>query len=237
MPFILIAIVLLVIFSWLYVWYTRNIWFYRDPKHPSIAKDAAVILSPVYGRVVYVKQIRHGVVISDKKGEEIPISEITKSDWPSECPDGEGWLIGIAMTPLDVHFQYASVNGTMGEIKHFQHGKNLPMFDMWEYVQITWLRRWVQLWAKKYIIENERQTMWISAERVKVALVLIADKFVSKITTHTSSGKRVNAGEKISFIDRGSQVDVVVCGHPGLEIFVKDGDRALGPLTVLARIP
>jgi phosphatidylserine decarboxylase len=199
----------------------------------STEQRETVLRSPVYGRIAYIRRITGGVVESEKKGERILNSDITKEDWPDAA--GDGWLFGIAMTALDVHYQYAPIAGTVQSIRHFSHGRNLPMFDLWEYVKITWLRRGVQLFAKKYVFENERQTMWIESPRARVALVLIADKFVSKITTFAKEGSAVKAGEKISFIGRGSQVDVVVCSQPNLAIATEVGQAVCGPDTVLAQ--
>lgn len=235
MAILLFSLAGLILLSYLFVWYTRRVWFFRDPDHGKSEQDENTILSPVYGIVAYTRRITNGVVESEKKGEKILISDITKDDWPSNCPGGDGWLIGIAMTALDVHYQYASIPGRLVKVTHHQHGRNLPMFDIWEYIQITWFRRWVQLFAKKYVFDNERQTMWIQGKQNKVALVLIADKFVSKITSHKTEGAELTAGEKISFIGRGSQVDVVVCGMPDLRIWVQPGDAVKGPQTILAR--
>jgi phosphatidylserine decarboxylase len=218
-----------------FLWFTRKVWFYRDPDHTQTEQDLSALRSPVYGRVSYIRKIKDGIVVSEKKGEEIPISDITKDDWASGT--GEGWLIGIAMTALDIHYQYASLPGKVNKIVHHNHGRNLPMFDLWEYVKITWLRKGVQLFAKKYVFENERQTMWFDAEKAKVGLVLIADKFVAKITTYVQEGETVRSGGKLSFISRGSQVDVVVCDSPDLQILCNEGDPVSGPLTVLARFP
>jgi phosphatidylserine decarboxylase len=219
-----------------FVWYTRKVWFFRDPDHSQTSQSNTDLRSPVYGKIAYIRRIEGGHVQSEKKGETIAVTDITKDDWPPGTPPGEGWLIGIAMTALDVHYQYSPLPARVGSIHHFQHGRNLPMFDLWEYVKITWLRRAVQLISKKYILENERQTMWLQNESVTLALVLIADKFVDKITTFVREGETVRAGGKLSFIGRGSQVDVVVCGHPGLRVVVKEGDAAHGPLTVLAQL-
>ena len=235
MIWIIYTLVGFALFTALFLWYTRKIWFFRDPDHTKTQQDLSALRSPVYGRVAYIRKITDGVVVSEKKGEKILIKDITKDDWANGS--GEGWLIGIAMTALDVHYQYAPLPGTMKEIRHHAHGRNLPMFDLWEYVQITWLRKGVQLFAKKYVFENERQTMWIDAEKARIGLVLIADKFVAKVTTFVREGQTVKSGGKLSFIGRGSQVDVVVCDSPNLQILCKEGDAVSGPLTVLAKLP
>lgn len=226
----------LAIFAMAGLWFLRNVWFHRDPDQSQTPQEDDAIRSPVYGRVAYIRKIENASVESVKLGERIPIKDITYEDWPEDVGNGGGWLIGVAMTPLDVHFQYAPLAGDMGRIHHYQHGRNLPMFDLWEYIKITWLRRWIQLFAKRYTFENERQTMWVVGKHAKVGLVLIADKFVAKITTFVKTGETVPAGGKLSFIGRGSQVDVVVCGHGDLQVLVKEGDYVCGPLSVLARL-
>ena len=175
----------------------------RDPDHTNTAQEPKAIRSPVYGRVAYIKKVANGQILTEKLGEPIPIKDITKEDWPADRPDGDGWLIGIAMTGLDVHFQYAPMPGQVGTIKHFSCGHNLPMFDFWEYVRITYFRKAVQLFARKYTFDNERQTMWITGSEAKVGLVLIADKFIDKITTFATEGQQMNGGGKLSFIGRG----------------------------------
>lgn len=227
----------LVLFAVAILWFLRKVWFYRNPNHSNIPQNHDTVLSPVYGIVAYVKKIRDGFVTCEKKGESIPITEITKSDWPSEESNGNGWLIGIAMTALDVHYQYSPLPAQIEKIQHIPAKTNLPMFDLWEYVRITWFRRLVQLFGKKYLFQNERQVMWLQGNHIKLGLVLIADKFVNKITTFVSSGDTVPAGGKLSFIGRGSQVDVVVCGIPELQILVQPGDKVKGPNTILARLP
>jgi phosphatidylserine decarboxylase len=232
----LLIALLIVIAVWVIgLAFLRKVWFHRDPTHAA-DQDDLTVRSPVYGRIAYIKRVENGSVESVKLGERIPISDITKEEWPCEQPDGNGWLIGIAMTALDVHFQYAPVAGRVGKIVHHQHGRNLPMFDLWEYIRITYLRRAVQLFAKRYVFENERQTMWIDGQRVKLALILIADKFVSKISTFVKTGDEVPSAGKLSFIGRGSQVDVVICGHPNLEVLVREGQPVSGPNTILARL-
>lgn len=219
-----------------FIWFTRRVWFYRDPDHTKTTQNDDAVLSPVYGIVAYVRRISDGIVESEKIGERIRIEEITKDDWPKDYPNGDGWLIGIAMTALDVHYQYSPIPARILSICHRRATNNLPMFDLWEYVRITWLRKAIQLFARKYVFENERQTMWLSGQKAKIGLVLIADKFVNKITTFVSQNQAVPAGGKLSFIGRGSQVDLVICGHPNLHLLVSEGQPVRGPLTALARL-
>jgi phosphatidylserine decarboxylase len=230
-----VLVILIVLFLGA-LWFMRCVWFHRDPDHSQTPQDDKVIRSPVYGRVAYIRRVEGGSVESDKLGERISIKDITKEDWPADAANGDGWLIGIAMTALDVHFQYSPMPGKLKSVQHFQTGRNLPMFDFWEYVRITYFRRAVQLFARRYTFDNERQTMWIAGSRAKIALVLIADKFIDKITTFAAVNQQMTAGGKLSFIGRGSQVDVVICGHPDLKILVSEGQAVFGPLTPIAEL-
>jgi phosphatidylserine decarboxylase len=209
-------------------WYLRNIWFFRDPqRQPPNVSNA--IVSPADGQVVYIKQVKSGDVVSNKLGEKIPLPEITKYEVGSDS----GWLIGIYMSPLDVHFNYAPLDGKVSVIRHYQARINLPMVDLWEYVRLTWLRQWVDLFGKKWHFENERSTIFLQSECGNVAVVEIADKFVNKIETFVKEGDQVKIGQKVSFIKRGSQVDLFI-PKTDLVWHVKVGEHVSGAETILA---
>jgi phosphatidylserine decarboxylase len=214
-----------------YVFFTRRIWFFRDPSHGDVPQDSRQVLSPVYGIVSYIKRVHDGVVMSEKHGEPIVLQEITRERIPFQT----GWLVGIAMTALDVHYQYAPIPGEVVRICHVPARVNFPMFDLWEYVRITWFRRSVDLFARKHLLMNERQTFFLENSSVQLVLILIADKFVNKIRTFVREGERVSAGSKLSFIGRGSQVDVFI-PYEAVRWCVRPGERVCGPLTVLARV-
>lgn len=228
----------LVLGAWLYL---RYVWFYRDPvRVPPPGDD--LVLSPADGKVVYIRPVEAGGVYSEKLGRRIALAEIHKA-WPATAArartrsaDGEGWIIGIYMSPLDVHFNYAPVAGTVEEVLHTPARVNLPMVDLWEYVRLTWLRRAVDLFAKPFHLENERNTIFLAGRHMRLAMVEIADRFVNKITCFVRPGQAVRAGEKVSFIARGSQVDLLIFRRD-VEILVRVGQQVYGALTPVARIP
>jgi phosphatidylserine decarboxylase len=225
LPFVLIWGAVLV--------FLQRVWFYRDPVRIT-PQDDDLITSPCDGQVVYVRRVENGEIVSEKLGEKIKVSEITHAEWPEGETPGAGWLIGIYMSPLDVHFNYAPMKGTIGGIVHNGAKLNLPMVDLWEYIQLTYLRRAVDLFAKRYALENERQTVFIENARVKVAMVEIADKFVNKISTYVNIGDLLRPGQKISFIERGSQVDLFIFGE--VDFLVGVGDQVYGAQTPIARL-
>jgi phosphatidylserine decarboxylase len=208
----------------------RNIWFFRDPPRRAPA-DPDVIVAPCDGRVIYVQHIENGQVVSQKLGTQIPIEEITKS------PDAprSGVLIGIYMSPYDVHFNYAPMTGRVRTIVHTQAKLNLPMVDLWEYIQFVWLRRAVNLLGHAFHLQNERNTIVMEGS-CKLAMVEIADKVVNKIDCYVQEGEELRQGQKISFIKRGSQVDLILWGTD-YQILTEVGRHVIGAITPLVRIP
>lgn len=212
--------------------YLRKVWFYRDPVRIPDETSAEAIISPADGQILYIKPVSSGRVVSEKLGQKIPISELAKvGDLP---PDG--WLFGIYMSPFDVHFNYAPMDAKLARMFHTQAKANLPMVDMWEYLRLAVLRQGVDLFGKRYHLENERNTMILEPNGgPKVAMVQIADKFVNKIKPSVSQGDRLRAGQKVGFIERGSQVDLIVFSENVVPA-VSVGDQVYGGKTVLAHL-
>ena len=229
---ILVYVLLAIAAVWLgALAFLRKLWFYRDPPREAESADLNVIVAPADGRVVYVRQVKHGVVVSEKLGQEIPLPEITGG----ATPELDGWAIGIYMSPLDVHFNYCPYPGTVERIHRTSASLNLPMLDLWEYVKVVWLRRMVDMFARRYHLENERNTIFLDCAGLKMAVVLIADKFVSKIKCFVSEGQKLRYSEKIGFIERGSQVDLVILAS-NVEFNVAVNQQVYGGKTIVARL-
>jgi len=225
------------------LYYLRNVWFFRDPVRQAPRQPDA-LLSPADGIVCYVRRYAGGVVTAEKLGTPVEVTEITKAagaigDGPARLA-ADGWVVGVYMSPLDVHFNYAPADGVIEEIVHTPVQLNLPMVDMWEYIRLTYLKRAVDLFSAKYRLVNERNTIFFRSERpgggeIRYAAVEIADKFVNKIDCFVRPGDAVRAGQRISFIKRGSQVDMIL-PQDGVTIEVVPGQRVTGGITVLARM-
>lgn len=226
---VLAALAILFILSTGLLFYLRKVWFYRDPLRIP-PQGEGLIVAPADGKVVYIKPFKNGQVIVEKLGQSIPVTEITKAPlWGDR-----GWIIGIYMSPLDVHFNYAPVNSRVAHIVHIPAKFNLPMVDLWEYIRLTYLRRAVDLFSHRYRLVNERLTLFLDAGELKLALVEIADKFVNKIKCFTAVGEKLQVGQKISFIERGSQVDLIIFKEE-VEFVVQVGQQVYGGQTVIAR--
>ena len=177
-------------------------WFPRDPQRA--IDPAARMVAPADGRVVYVAPVEQGAApIAVKDRKEIPLNEIVKGD---ERPL-EGTLIGIFMSPFDVHYQRSPIAGTVTEVTYHPAPYNHVMGSMF-------LRNLVgkePLHAKSpHIYDNERNVIRIDGEDLTAYVVQIADQQVNKIDCYVTEGDPVRVGERIGMIRRGSQVDLFV---------------------------
>jgi phosphatidylserine decarboxylase len=212
--------------------FLHRIWFYRDPPRTPDRDEPGVIIAPASGRVVYIRRLKDGAFYSEKLGEYIHLPEITGCD----NPERHGWGIGIYMSPLDVHFNYCPYPGTVERIHRTTASVNLPMLDLWEYIRVVWLRKMVDMFARKYHLMNERNTIFLRCDGVRMAVVLIADKFVSKIKCFVSEDEKLAYSKKLGFIERGSQVDLIVFAD-AVEWEVDVNQQVHGGKTVIGRLP
>ena len=165
------------------------------------------IISSADGRVIYIKKIASGEVpVSVKNGRKATLIEITKTgilDYP--C-----WLIGIEMTPFDVHRNGAPVDGEI-ILNHHIDGEFRSLKD------------------SEALAHNERNTMVFRMEDgTKVGIVQTASRMVRRIVTYVKEGEMVRQCDWVGMIRFGSQVDMIipanykVCVELGQQVYVQE---------------
>lgn len=161
--------------------------FYRVPLR-KVNKTPDGIVSPADGNIIYIKRIERGEVpIAVKNGKRATLTEFTNTgilDYP--C-----WLIGINMTPFDVHKNCAPVDGKIVLNKHFDG----------EYLSLK---------HEDALSRNERNTIVIDNEKGKVGVVQTASRLVRRIVTYKSEGELLSKGDWFGMIKFGSQVDLII---------------------------
>ncbi|HYA47743.1 MAG TPA: phosphatidylserine decarboxylase [Burkholderiales bacterium] len=207
----------------------RRIWFYRNP--PRIAPSGNGVVSAADGTVVYVRKVEPGEpVISIKKGLAAKLSDILHED---EC--FPKLVVGVFMSPFDVHYNRAPISGTVEFIRHHPgRGPNLHMGPMHWRV----LRRSEPYYeGAEHIVQNERTVTKINASPGDGApccyVVQIAAKTVAGIDSYLKWGQTVERGAVFGMIRVGSQVDVVLPWREGIKVRVRPGDRVRAGETVL----
>lgn len=183
--------------------------FYRKPFWRRGAANAKPnqIISSADGRVIYIKKINSGEVpVSVKNGRKATLTEIMQTgimEYP--C-----WLIGIEMTPFDVHRNGAPVEGRVILNKHID-GEFRSLKD------------------SEALAHNERNTMVFEmADGKKIGIVQTASRMVRRIVTYVAEGETVKKGDWIGMIKFGSQVDMIVpesakvCVSLGQQVYVQE---------------
>lgn len=187
--------------------------FYRNPKRiiPGGKND---IVSGADGRVIYIRELEaNQMPVSVKKLRIANISEITKTDILKQpC-----YLVGIAMTLFDVHYNRAPIDGKITFIQHTPGttiGLNTPSST----------------------ITNERNTIVIEREDgVMAGIVQIAARGVSRCIVTVKVGDLVKRGQIIGKIRWGSQLDMII--PRDTEIMVREGEQLYAGSSLIGKIP
>lgn len=186
--------------------------FFRDPERSSPA-DANVILSPADGTVIYIREVKQGEIPCPIKGKSyIKLNELAKTDY---LKNGDGYLMGINMSLLDVHVNRAPISG---EVVFLKHTKG----------ELISLKSWVSE------IKNERNTIFFKNDLVTIGIVQIASKLVARIIPYVKQSDSIKMGDRIGRITLGSQVDVML--PSSIEISVMEGEQVRAGETIIGRI-
>jgi len=209
--------------------YWRYVWFFRNPTRTPPLEDG--ILSPADGTVVYVKQVRPlEEVVVIKQGIQATVTDILREETAEPK-----WVIGVFMSPFNVHYNRIPLAGQVAFIRHYPPAPtNLPMGPMhWR----TLCNRLPHYGNSLHIIQNERLVTRISGLYKGLPLsyyiVQIAGKYVNGIDSYVREGASVQRGDVFGMIRIGSQVDLIVPWHEGLNIRVKPGDKVSAGETIV----
>jgi len=186
--------------------------FFRNPKR-TIPGDKNDIVSPADGRVIYIKELeKDQIPVSIKKKRIANISEITKTDILEQpC-----YLIGIAMTLFDVHFNRAPIDGKIIMVKH------TPGSD-------------IGLNTPESTLVNERNTTVFEREDgVKAGVVQIAARWVNRCIVMSKEGQKLKRGDIFGKIRWGSQADLIIPRN--CEIMVREGEQVYAGSTIIAKL-
>lgn len=205
MNLLLIFIVFILI---LFVFW-RFVYFFRNPKRTSQAAENAII-SPADGYVLYIKYIRDldDEVFSIKNERKILLHELILLR-RSDIKFKSGWLIGIVMTPLDVHFNRAPIAGYIKRIGYEFPSVLKRNFNMFPALQNLFFNKEAPDQDCSYLVHNERASYIITNEKLQVFVTQIADQYVKKIVTYKDRVS-IARGEVFGLIRMGSQVDIFI---------------------------
>lgn len=209
MGLVLVAIaVMFVTLAFLVFW---RCYFLRLPKR-SIPKGT-VVVSPANGRIVGIIPIKGGTPKKARLNKGIlgRVAFLVKDTLR------DGFLVSIMLTPLDVHYQRAPIDGKIVKVKYTKGAFKNAVIAAGKFVAI----------------ENEKNEILIQGKRKqKVKVVQIAGAVARRISCFVRVGQFVKKGEVIGLINLGSQVSLIV---PGKKIFVKVNDKVIDGETMIAK--
>jgi phosphatidylserine decarboxylase len=186
-----------------------TVWFFRDPERTPPQKEG-IIVAPADGKIKYIKEINAGEVpVSIKGDRKATLTEFAKTD----ILENEGWLVGIVMSIIDVHKNRAPLSGKITLAK-YTPGK------------------FVSLKSAEGLTNNERNTIIIEGEKIKIGVVQIASRLVRRIVSYVKEGDTVKIGGRIGMIKFSSQTDLIIPKH--CRVLVKEGEQVYGGVTVIA---
>jgi len=207
----------------------RYVWFFRNPDRKPAA--GSTILSPADGTVVYVRQVEKDEdVMVVKKGYSAKIQDIIHEDlaFPKV-------VIGIFMSPFNVHYNRAPLSGLIEFIRHYPARVN--NFYMRPMHLRTIFRKKPLYKNSLHILHNERTVTKVNGIfrgiPLPCYLVQIAGKRVNRIESYLREGDYIKRGAIFGMIRMGSQVDLVVRHVTGMQVQVKQGDKVRAGETVL----
>jgi len=212
-------------------WFWRFVWFFRNP--PRTPADDEGFLSPADGTVVYARTVEPGEkAFAVKRGIPIGLEELGR-----EAVASVQVLIGVFMSPLDVHYNRAPFAGVVESIRH--HTPRPTNAHMGPMHLRTLLRRAPLYRNSLHILQNERTTTRVAGsyrgEPLAFTIIQIAGRRINRIESYVSEGTGVERGEIFGMIRFGSQVDLLVPWRTGMEICVRPGDRVRAGETVVLR--
>lgn len=209
----------------------RYVWFFRDP--PRTPPPQAGLVSPADGTVVYVKRAAPGEKVwVIKEGLAASVEDILRED--VESPK---LVIGVFMSPFDVHYNRAPLDARIAFIRrHPGRGGNAHMGAMHWRSLLGLEPRYA---GSEHLVRNERTvTAFEGAYRgqaLRAYVVQIGALTVNGIDSYHAPGDRVARGATFGMIRVGSQVDLVVPWTGELRAQVAPGDRVRAGETILVR--
>lgn len=164
-------------------------WFYRDPDRQSTESEN-VILSAADGKII----------------------KVIKLDETEEL-NGPAWLISVFMSPLDVHVNRATSEGTI-ESLNYRPGKYLLA------------------WHEKSSDLNEALTVTVRRDDGRrIVLRQIAGFLARRIVIYVREGARLRRGQRYGMIKLGSRLDHIL--PLDINITVSVGQRVYAGISPL----
>ena len=130
-------------------------------------------------------------------------------------PQGEGTVVSIFLSPLDVHINRSPIPGKIVDVL-YSPGKFLIATN------------------EQASLVNEQNALTIQGEKITVVCKQIAGILARRIVCWKAKGDKLGLGERFGMIKFSSRTDVLL--PVNVKVTVKKGERVRGGITVIGRI-
>lgn len=208
------------------VWYVRRVHRFRDPVRLTNAAAGAV-LSPADGIVSFVRRVMSGEIAAESLSKPIRAEALLGQKV------ADGWLIGIFVGPLEVHYTYQPASGQVVRLNHLGSRTNVSLTDAVSAAKFL-AGQPSDLLSTRGTLENERLTVTTQGDLGDITVALVAPGAGLKATSYLREHDQARAGNKTAFLPEGGLVLLHV--PTALVPQVGVGDRVQGGQTVAAQI-
>lgn len=203
------------------VLYVQKVHRFRDPVRFS-PDEAGVVLSPSDGVVSFVRRVDLGRI------ENFDPEISTLVDAPIKRQDG--WLIGVVMRPLDVHYTYQPIAGT---VRHIHHRAGDTEAIAAQKLLRLMLRQPTDLLEASGTANNERYSYTVQSDLGDITVTQVSLRSALQPLTFVEEGQSARAGNKASFLPNGGLILVHLPALVAPQVEV--GQEVRGGETVLGR--
>ncbi|MGM9320734.1 phosphatidylserine decarboxylase [Deinococcus aquaticus] len=211
-------------------WYLRRVYRFRDPvRLPQAGPGDA--LSPADGTVSFVRRVQGGQVDQVRVPDLLngPDASAPGASGPGA---GDGWLIGVFVGPLDVHYAYQPVSGTVTHVaRRDAAAGNVPLAGAGAALGFL-AGRAADLLVTRGTLENARLSSVTATPFGDVTLTLVAPGRGLRGVSYQREGDEGRAGFKAAFMQEGGLALLHL--PPAFTPSVGVGDRVTGAQTVIA---
>ncbi|GHF53038.1 phosphatidylserine decarboxylase [Deinococcus metalli] len=205
--------------------YVRQVHRFRDPVRVLGAADGEVV-SPADGVVAFVRRVEAGEVTAGTNGAAVPVQEVLGT------AAEDGWLLGVLIGPLDVHYTYQPVSGTVTGVRRMDGRTPTPLLTLLARAALL-AGRPTDVLGAPGTRNNERLSVTLGSDAGDVTVALVAPGAALDAMPYVKEGDRARAGNKLAFLPQGGLVLLHLPGH--LTPLVTVGEHVTGMQTVVAR--
>ncbi len=124
--------------------------------------------------------------------------------------------ISIFLSPLDVHINRSPIAGEILDVAYKPGAFHIASSDIAS-------------------VENEQNVVTVRGEKLTIVFRQIAGVLARRIVLWKKKGDRVAMGERVGLMKFSSRMDVIMPGE--VEVLVHKGDRVIGGVSILGRLP